>query len=96
VEVVENEFREAAASDHAKPGDFNSLGYYYLERGDVQNAIEIFRINIENFPDDGDLYDSLGEAYVAGGDKANATIYLKKAIEMNPGNQHAKQLLNRL
>ncbi len=77
-----------------KPRDLNRLGYYFISDNDAATAVEIFKLNLQYFPNEGDFYDSLGEGYVLLGDKKNAAINLKKAIELNPSNRHAKELLN--
>lgn len=76
------------------PRDLNRLGYYHLEEGNAEIAIYIFKLNLEYYPDEADFYDSLGEAYLAYGDKINARIYLTKSLELNPKNDHARELLS--
>ena len=43
----------------------NQFGNDKLRKGQVEWAIELFEINTRLFPDDGNLWDSLGEAYFA-------------------------------
>ena len=43
-------------------GTVNQLGYQLLGRDDVDDAIAIFRYNVELYPDSANVYDSLGEA----------------------------------
>jgi predicted negative regulator of RcsB-dependent stress response len=42
------------------------------------------------------VYDSLGEAYAADGNKELAILNYKKSLELDPGNQNAKQMLEQL
>lgn len=79
-----------------KPRDLNRLGYYYLDNNEISTAVEIFKLNLLYYPNEGDFYDSLGEGYMLLGDKEKATINLKKAIEIDPSNNHAKELLSKL
>ena len=79
-----------------KPRDLNRLGYYYLDNNDFYTAVEIFKLNLLYYPNEGDFYDSLGEGYMLLGDKENATTNLKKAIAIDPSNNHAKELLSKL
>jgi Flp pilus assembly protein TadD len=74
----------------------NSLGYELLRNGDTRGAIEIFRLNVEEFPQDANVYDSLGEAYLKQGDKALAVENYKKSLELNPQNDNARDVLRRL
>jgi CubicO group peptidase (beta-lactamase class C family) len=50
--------------------EINSYGYGALGRGDVNLAIEIFKLNVALFPNSWNVYDSLGEGYLAAGETA--------------------------
>jgi tetratricopeptide (TPR) repeat protein len=45
----------------------NRLGYEYLQDGNPQAAIALFQLNVTAYPDSPNVYDSLGDAYVATG-----------------------------
>lgn len=66
------------------------------EQGDLDNAILILKAAIVSFPDTWQAYDALGEIYVGVGDKAEAIRYFKKSLELNPGNDNAKQMLKKM
>ena len=74
----------------------NMLGYGYLGSGDVQTAIELFKLNVDAFPEAYNVYDSLGEAYMAAGDDERAIANYRKALELNPGFDNARQMLKKL
>jgi CubicO group peptidase (beta-lactamase class C family) len=74
----------------------NTVGYELLRNGDMPGAIEIFRLNVEEFPQDANVYDSLGEAYLKQGDKALAIENYKKSLELNPQNDNARDVLKKL
>jgi len=76
--------------------DFNALGYKLLGKGKVQEAIEVFKLNVECFPNSANVFDSLGEAYMKNDDKKNAVINYKKSLELNPENKNAKKMLKEL
>ncbi len=76
--------------------ELNRLGYYYLNKGDTETAIRIFQLNVEVFPEAANPYDSLGEAYLAAGDRAQAAASYRKSLELNPANENARQVLRRL
>lgn len=75
---------------------FNALGYRLLGQGKVKEAIEIFKLNVEAYPDSWNVYDSLGEAYMNKGDTELAIKNYKKSLELNPKNDNAKEILKRL
>ena len=74
----------------------NSMGYDLLRKGDITGAIEIFRLNVEQFPQEANVYDSLGEAYLKQGDKAHAIENYRKSLELNPHNDNARDVLAKL
>lgn len=76
-----------------KEGDMNQVGYELLQSGKKKEAIEVFKINAETFPKSGNAYDSLGEAYLADGDKKAAIANYKKAVELDPTNENGKKVL---
>lgn len=67
--------------------ELNAYGYQLLGQGRLDDAIEIFKINIQRHPDSWNVYDSLAEALNNKGDKEEAELYYKKALEKAPKNQ---------
>lgn len=74
----------------------NKRGYQLLRSGDVQGAIAVFQLNAANHPDSANVYDSLGEAYVAAGDTTRAVESYRKAVAINPRSKSARAALQRL
>ena len=74
----------------------NSMGYELLRNGDTKGAVEIFRLNIEQFPTDANVDASLGEAYLKQGDKALAVENYEKSLDLNPQNENARGVLKKL
>ena len=96
-----SEFYLKLRDDHPDDYNFeesqlNNLGYYYLGNGDVENALAVFKTNIEGFPDGFNTYDSYGEALLASGKKEEGIENYKKSIRLNPANKHGIQVLNDL
>ena len=77
--------------------EINGLGYYLLnERKETNNAILIFGLNTQLFPASANVYDSLGEAYMKKGDNKNAIAFYQKSIQLDPGNENAKRIIETL
>jgi len=74
----------------------NQLGYKYLQGGDVEAAIELFKLNVEAYPNSANVYDSLGEGYLKAGNNELAIENYQKSLTLNPQNQNAAMLLERL
>jgi CubicO group peptidase (beta-lactamase class C family) len=80
-----------------QPVELNRLGYDLLYRKKmVKEAIEIFKLNIEVYPEYANGYDSLAEGYMVNGDKELAIKYYEKALEMDPKNTNAVEKLSEL
>lgn len=74
----------------------NTLGYTLMRRNKLPEAIAIFKVNVELYSDSWNVYDSLGEAYMANGDKELAITNYKKSLELNPKNSGGAQMLKKL
>jgi tetratricopeptide (TPR) repeat protein len=66
---------------------FNSTGYVFLNSGRVEEAISLFKINLELFPESWNVYDSLAEAYAVKGETGLAIKYYERSLELNPNNK---------
>jgi len=74
----------------------NRLGYRFLKTKEFKKAIDIFKINTVLYPNNGDVYDSLGEAYLAAGDKNQAKINYLLSLKLDPNNANAAQIIKTL
>lgn len=81
---------------HFWESQLNRLGYGLLSRKQVADAIEIFKLNVEMFPEAFNPYDSLGEAYMINGDKKLAIKNYQKSYELNPENTHALDMVKKM
>lgn len=64
----------------------NILGYAQVQQGNLEEAIKIFKINVEKFPNSANVYDSLGEGYENNGQYELAKKYYLLAIEKGEAN----------
>ena len=74
----------------------NTLGYRLLRDGQIEDAITTFELNVAEYPDASNPYDSLGEAYLAAGDTARAIANYQRSVELNPDNTNGVAVLERL
>lgn len=79
-----------------KEDELNSVGYILLNADKVTEAIEVFKLNVEAFPKSGNVYDSLGEAYLVDGNEKLAIENYRKSLEIDPTNTNAKNVLRKL
>jgi tetratricopeptide (TPR) repeat protein len=74
----------------------NSLGYDLVGDGRSDEAIKLFELNTRLFPQSGNTWDSLAEAYMNNGDHEKAILYFKKSLKIDPSNDNAVRMLERL
>ena len=73
--------------------ELNRLGYRLLQAERIDDAIQIFKLNVAAYPEAFNVYDSLGKAYMVKGDKELAIANYEKSIELNRGNRNARKKL---
>lgn len=100
IESAIGEIRDAKKSQpdkyYFRESELNTLGYDLLKVKRVKEAIEVFKLNVEAYPDRFNTYDSLGEAYMMAGEKELAIVNYKKALELNPKSTNAMEKLKQL
>lgn len=99
-DVALKQMRYAVKNDSSQydfsPDQLNSLGYFFLNKNRISEAIKIFKFALELNPNDYNLWDSLGEAYMTAGNNKEAIRNYKKALELNPECESAKRALLKL
>ncbi len=60
--------------------ELNNLGYFLLEMKRFDDAIKIFKLNIEAYPKSANTYDSLADCYITLKDKENARKYVHNTL----------------
>jgi cyclase len=76
--------------------DLNMLGYQLLWRDMKEEAVEVFKLNIQAFPKSPNPYDSLADAYLTSGDKKLAIENYEKALSIDPDFPSAVEALKTL
>ncbi|MBL8191226.1 MAG: tetratricopeptide repeat protein [Acidobacteria bacterium] len=94
------EYRQARKgspkSDLVNESQMNQLGYDLLRAQRIQDAINVFKQNTEDYPQSSNVYDSLAEAYARDGQKELAIKNYQRALELDPKNDNALQELKKL
>lgn len=74
-------------------GEFDTAGYDLLEAKRFEEAIYVFTMNTQLFPESANAWDSLAEAFWKSGAIEKAKEYYKKAISLDPeGNVAANSM----
>jgi tetratricopeptide (TPR) repeat protein len=99
IEFVRENFVDLTQNFH--PTDpkaliLNNVGYQFLQNNQFKEAIEIFQLNTELFPDDANVWDSLGEGYLRNGDVEKAKTNYQMALKLDPEMPTAIEALKQL
>ena len=73
----------------------NGLGYEFLQRKQYAKAGQFFKMNVDNYPESYNVYDSYGDYFLANGDKSKAIEYFKKSLSIKE-NPESRKKLNKL
>lgn len=79
-----------------KENEMNQLGYSLMNENKLDEAVAIFKLNVDEFPKSANVYDSYGEALLKKGNKEEAIVNYKKSLELNPRNTDAIKVLKDL
>lgn len=98
------EMKQRYPSDLLNEKTLNSLGYAQLyphgtrsaSPKNVADAIRIFSVNAEEYPQSSNVYDSLAEAYLLAGNREDALRNYRKSLSMNPNNASAAEHVREL
>ncbi len=74
----------------------NRLGYAYLNRGQVREALVLFELNIEAYPLSFNVYDCYAEALAADHQYQRAIEHYGRSVELNPDNDNGRKKLAEL
>ena len=73
--------------------ELNMLGYEFLQDNKIDSAIKIFNLNVTEFPNSANTYDSRGEAYFNKKEYALSKKDYQKVLDLEPTNQNAKEMI---
>jgi tetratricopeptide (TPR) repeat protein len=80
----------AEAMTMADEAQLNAYGYDLMGSGKINDAIDIFKMNVKRYPNSWNTYDSLGEAFQISGDKKQALTNYKTALSKAPADQQSR------
>jgi tetratricopeptide (TPR) repeat protein len=76
-------------------GEINYMGYEALRSKFYERAERFFKLNVDNYPESFNVYDSYGDFFIDKKDTLNAIIQLKKALTIKE-NEGSRQKLKDL
>jgi tetratricopeptide (TPR) repeat protein len=76
--------------------DINTFGYRLVNMKKMDEAIDMFKLNTELYPESANAFDSLGEAYANQGNKEEAIKSYEKALKIDPAFASSVEALRKL
>jgi C-terminal processing protease CtpA/Prc len=76
--------------------EMTMYGYRHLWNNQLNDALEIFKLIVDEFPNSSNPYDSLGEAYLAVGDSMLSLKNYEISLKLNPDNFNAEDQIERI
>lgn len=70
----------------------NSLGYWALQAGDLERSKALFAMNVSNHPESANVYDSMGDYFMAVGNQDEAIRFFKEALKRDENAVTRKKL----
>jgi CubicO group peptidase (beta-lactamase class C family) len=95
IDVIKDKFKGEIVYPRLN-SQFNTYAYYLKEKKKLDEGLAVLLDAAELFPTDANLFDSVGEFYLAKGDKVKAIEYYKKALEVDPNLRSSIQALEKL
>lgn len=96
ISFIKSEYKKGLQSKYnIDEGEINSFGYQLVKENKMDDALKVFRLNIELYPTAWNTYDSYGEILLQVGKKQEGLENYKKSLELNPDNENAKKVLGK-
>ena len=87
------QLQQESAADQVAEAVVNRMGYWLLGEDRIDEAIRLFELNVELYPEAWNVYDSLGEAQLEAGLRHDGLANYRRSLELNPENGHAREVL---
>jgi len=95
IELIKIENKKGQKSTYnTSEGEINSFAYELLKSGKKNDALEVFLLNTELYPEEFNTFDSLGECLLLLGKKEEGIKAYEKSLKLNPKNENARQVIN--
>lgn len=92
IEMIKSETEKDSEFDISESG-INSFGYNLMGQNRNKEALKIFKLNTELYPNEFNPWDSYGECLLILGNKEEGLEAYEKSLELNPKNENAKTII---
>ena len=85
--------KESNSAYNLSENAINSFGYELMNANKNDDALKIFKLNTELYPNGYNTFDSYGECLLKMNKKEEGLKAYKRSLELNPKNENAKNIL---
>lgn len=93
VDTILNNYLRFFKSRSTSEAELNTLGYVLLAADENEKAIRAFKLNTFMYPNSGNVFDSLGEAYRKTNQFDLAVENYMKSYQLDPKNENALKII---
>lgn len=94
IELIKAEHKKGLKSTYnTSESELNSFAYELLQSKKTDDALEVFILNTQLYPNGFNTFDSLGECLQLLGRKEESLKAYKRSLELNPKNENARKIL---
>lgn len=79
-----------------RENSLNFFGYQILNRNNLQDALQVFKLNAELYPNSYNVYDSLGDVYYKMEQYKLALDNYNKSLSINSSNKNAREMVGKI
>lgn len=95
IEFIKSEIQKGTQSEYnVSENEINSFGYELMNANKNEDALKIFRLNTELYPNGYNTFDSYGECLLKLNKKEQGLKAYKKSLDLNPKNENARKILD--
>lgn len=98
LQVIDNGFRELSAQFgyEVKPREdiINMMGYWTMQSGNMSKSKLLFELNIANYPESANVYDSMGDYYMTDDNEVKAIHFFQEALKRDDIPQTKQKLVS--
>lgn len=95
VGLIQNDASQASEY-HISESEINTLGYQLLAKNKLNDALKVFKLNTELYPNAFNTFDSYGECLMKLGKKDEAVKAYEKSLMLNSANENARKMIDEL
>jgi hypothetical protein len=101
IEAAMNRYNQITTSNldntyYYSAATLNRIGYDLLGADHINDALSVFQLNVEEYPEDWNAFDSYGEALIKAGKRTLAIEAYERALALNPSQENPRKMLREL